>query len=86
MDKKMFRFLWTSLIGLLVLCISVFVLIARVMLKENEKSAADIATPYMEGVSTQVQHHFETLFKMRILQVENIVSAIPPEEVTAIEG
>ncbi len=86
MDKKMFRFLWTSLIGLLVLCISVFVLIARVMLKENEKSAASIATPYMEGVSTQVQHHFETLFKMRILQVENIVSAIPPEEVTAIEG
>lgn len=85
MDKKIFRFLWTSLIGLLVLCISVFALIAQIMLNENEKSASSIATPYMEGISTQVQHHFETLFKMRIMQVENIVSAIPPEDVSEID-
>lgn len=37
MDKKIFRFLWVSLIGLLALCIGVFTIISQVMLRENEK-------------------------------------------------
>lgn len=85
MDKKIIRFLWVSLIGLLILCISVFTLVSQVMLKENEKSVSSVATPYMEGISTQIQHHFETLFKMRILQVKNILSALPPEDVDVID-
>ena len=85
MDKKIFRFLWVSLIGLLALCIGVFTIISQVMLRENEKSVSRVVTPYMEGINAQIQHHFETLFKMRILQVENILSAIPPEEVETLD-
>ncbi len=80
MDKKIIRFLWTSLVGLSVLCIGVFSLMTQIMIRENDDALSAVVSPYMEGISTQVQHHFETLFRMRTLQVENILNAIPPEE------
>ena len=80
MDKKIIRFLWTSLVGLSVLCIGVFSLMTQIMIRENDDALSAVVSPYMEGISTQVQHHFETLFRMRTLQVENILNTIPPEE------
>ena len=68
MDKKIIRFLWTSLVGLSVLCIGVFSLMTQIMIRENDDALSAVVSPYMEGIS------------MRTLQVENILNAIPPEE------
>ena len=80
MDKKIIRFLWTSLVGLSVLYIGVFSLMTQIMIRENDDALSAVVSPYIEGIGTQVQHHFETLFHMRTLQVENILNAIPPED------
>ena len=84
MDKKILHLLWASLIWLLALCIGVFVLMVQIMLRENNDALSAVVVPYMEGIGTQVQYHFETLFRMRTLQVENILNAIPPEETDQI--
>ena len=86
MDKKIIRFLWASLAAVLSLCIGVFALINHLMNRENDQTITAVVNTYMEGMNTQVQHHFETLVEMCISQVDNIVQAVPPEEVRRLDG
>ena len=85
MNKKIIRFLWVSFIGLLALCIGVFSAITSFMVRQNNAALNRVVDTYMEGMSTQIQRHFETMVDMRLIQVGGIVQAIPPESVTALD-
>lgn len=85
MNKKIIRFLWVSFIGLLALCIGVFSAITSFMVRQNNAALNRVVDTYMEGMSTQIQRHFETMVDMRLIQVEGIVQAIPPESVTTLD-
>ena len=37
------------------------------------------------GMSVQIQSHFDTLVEMRLIQVRNILLALPPEEVEVMD-
>lgn len=85
MNKKIIRFLWVSFIGLLALCIGVFSAITSFMVRQNNAALNRVVDTYMEGMSTQIQRHFETMVDMRLIQVGGIVQAIPPESVTTLD-
>ena len=80
-NKKIFRFLWISFAGLLALCIATFALIINSVQQKHTAALHELTVSYMEGLSLQIQRHFETLVEMRMIQVKAIVHAIPPEDV-----
>ena len=85
MNKKIIRFLWVSFVGLLALCIGVFSAITSFMVRQNNAALNRVVDTYMEGMSTQIQRHFETMVDMRLIQVGGIVQAIPPKSVTTLD-
>lgn len=84
-NKKTLRFLWAALAGLLVLCIAVFILLTITMTRQNTKTLNQVADTYMEGMSTQIQRHFETLVEMRLSQIREIIRLLPPEDVEELD-
>ena len=56
--KKTTRFLWISLIELLILCIGVFGWLTFFMVKQNEDSIGQVGQIYMSEVSRQLKLHF----------------------------
>lgn len=85
MNKKITRIFTATIIGLLIFCIIVFMSLTRYMTKQNTDTLNTVADTYMEGMSTQIQKHFETLVDMRMIQVESIVQAFPPESVEKMD-
>ena len=78
-DKKTIRFLWASMIGILVLCIGVFVWITRYMSKESEETMEQVGEIYMSEVNRQMQLHFRSIVELRFSQMEGILLRTPPE-------
>ena len=39
----------------------------------------------MQGMSEQIQSHFDTLLNMRLIQVRNVLLALPPEEMGTLD-
>ena len=85
MYKKTLWFLGVSFVGLLALCIGVFSAITNLMGRQNNAALNQVVGTYMEGMSTHIQHHFETMTSTQMIQVGGIVQAIPPESVTALD-
>lgn len=81
MDKKARRFFGATIVGMLLVCIVMFSVITVYMTKRNSSTLQKVADTYMQGMSTQIQNHFETLVNMRLVQVKSIVQGLPPEEV-----
>lgn len=79
LKKKTSRFLWGSLIGLILLCIGVFVWITTFMLRESENTITQVVNLYMEEMNSQLQRHFSSLIEMRLFQVEGITEIVPPD-------
>ena len=79
LKKKTSRFLWGSLIGLILLCIGVFVWITTFMLRESENTITQVVNLYMEEMNSQLQRHFSSLIGMRLFQVEGITEIVPPD-------
>lgn len=79
-DKKTIRFLWASMIGILVLCIGVFVWITRYMSKESEETMEQVGEIYMSEVNRQMQLHFRSIVELRFSQMEGILLRTPPEK------
>ncbi|HIT65158.1 MAG TPA: response regulator [Candidatus Ventrimonas merdavium] len=85
MNRKIIRFLWASMAGILVLCIGIFVFITTFMIKESDRTITAVVNTYMVGMSTQLRRHFETLVDMRMSQLESIIETIPPESVEQMD-
>lgn len=83
--KKTLHFLWFSLAAVLLLCIGIFLWLNHSISKKNSETLQELTSTYMDGLSTQIQMHFETLVNMRMLQVHAIAQAIPPENVQELD-
>ena len=78
--NKTTRFLTTSLIAVVLLCICVFSFLALHMNRESTQTINQVGTLYMSNMSQQISMHFETTISLRLNQLEAIVSTTPPEE------
>lgn len=83
--KKTIRFLWVSLISLIVLCVVVFATVTFRVIRQGTDTMNTVATTYMEGMSRQIQRHFDTLVNMRIAQIRGIPQAVDPATVEALD-
>ena len=79
-QKKTTRFLWISLVELLILCVGVFGWLTFYMIKENENSISQVGQIYMSEVSSQLNLHFTSIIELRLSQAEGIVDRTPPLE------
>ena len=85
LNKKIIRFLWVSFVCLLILCVSVFLLINRFMIRQNTDTLNQVVDTYMKGMSAQLQQHFQTLVNLRLGQVEGIVRVVRPDSETQLD-
>lgn len=83
--KKLARFLWVSLSGLICLCILVFIGVTAAVIGQGATTMNKVATSYMEGMSVQIQNHFDTLVEMRMAQVKGITQAVEPETLESLD-
>ena len=81
MDKKALKVFRATIVGMLLLCIFVFYFITTYMTRQNTNTLNQVADTYMQGMSVQIQSHFDTLLNMRLIQVKNVIQELPPEEV-----
>lgn len=81
MDKKALKVFRATIVGTLLLCILVFYFITMYMTKQNTSTLNQVADTYMQGMSVQIQSHFDTLLNMRLIQVRSVLLALPPEDV-----
>lgn len=64
--RKTNRFLWGSLVFVVVLCVSVFSVMGTYMGHVNEETVTNAATMYMSSVSEQISLHFETMVNTQL--------------------
>ena len=81
MDKKVLKVFRATIVGMIVVCALVFYFITTYMTKQNTSMLNQVADTYMQGMSVQIQSHFDTLLNMRLIQVQNVLLALPPEDV-----
>lgn len=85
MSRKTIRFLWISL------ALYANPLCRGIRADQSIYGTAEyqdleqVVNTYMEGMSAQLQRHFETLVSLRLGQVEAIVQAVPPKSVTVLD-
>ena len=81
MYQKISRFLWLSLLGIVLLCIAIFAWITHFMLQESDQTITKVGNLYMEEINQQLQRHFSSLVELRLAQAEGIIWSAPPETV-----
>ena len=84
-DKKVLNFLRISLSAVLILSIAIFIWLTGSMSRKRTDTLQELTASYMDGLSTQIQKHFETLVNMRMVQVKTIVQAMPPENIQELD-
>lgn len=85
MDKKLRKFFGATITGMFLVCIVIFFVITIYMTSKNNDTLRLVADTYMQGMSTQIQNHFETIIDMRVVQLESIVQGVPPESVEKMD-
>ena len=86
LKNKVTRFLVTSLVTLMLLCLVIFSIMVIHMDKKNFETLSEIGTQYMSGMSERVRMHFETTCLDRLTQVEVMVNTISEENFTDMVG
>ena len=82
MFKKTRKFLWTSFIGLILLCIIIFLFLGSIMNGKSEDAIGEIGMLYMSEMNKQLQEKFSSITALRMEQIEGIIRRTPPETVT----
>ena len=85
MKKKTIRFLWVSLLCLAALCVAVFAVITRIMVKRTDETLTRVANIYMEEINSQIKRHFDSLVEMQLAQLEGITLATPPGSIEVMD-
>lgn len=85
MYRKTKFFLWSSFLGLIVLCIIMFTLVWTVMSKESDKAITEIGTIYMSEMNRQIQQKFEAVIDLRMIQLNGVRDRNPVEELSSKE-
>ncbi|MCI8464235.1 MAG: response regulator [Lachnospiraceae bacterium] len=80
MIQKPKKFLVTSFICLILLCIGVFSWTAFTMSQRSEASISEIGTIYMAEMNKQLQQKFTAIINLRLSQVRGIMEQTNPEK------
>lgn len=79
--KNTKRFLLSSVVCLVVLCIVIFAYVSDYLKKNSDDTINSLGTLYMSEMSLQLQQKFDAIVNLRIMQVEGIIQRTPPETV-----
>lgn len=85
MYKKTKFYLWVSFLGLIVLCVIMFILVWRDMSKESNEAITQIGTVYMSEMNRQIQQKFEAVIDLRMIQLNGVRDRNPAEELEDYE-
>lgn len=76
------HFLTASLLGMGILIVGLFALLASFMNKKSRETIEEVGRMYMNGMNEQITLHFETVISLRLSQVSSIVETILPDSDT----
>ena len=79
MKNRITRFLAVSAVGILTLCVAVFLFLAFYMNRRSTETITEVGTIYMTGMNERISMHFQTTIEMRLMQVEELVQECPPQ-------
>ncbi len=74
---KSIRLLSISLLGVIVLIISLFIFLSYFMNRKSEETIEEVGKIYMDGMNEQIVLHFNTTITLRISMLDSIVSLLP---------
>ena len=79
--NKTTRFLTTSLIAVVLLCVCVFSFLTVHMNYESTQTINQVGTLYMSNMSQQISMHFATTISLRLDQLDAMTTTLPSESV-----
>ncbi len=77
MKRKEVKFLITSFVSLIVICVVIFSFLAYYMNRASLQTISTVGTAYMSGMNERISKHFETTMELRLLNLENVIKAVP---------
>ena len=77
--NKTTRFLTTSLIAVVLLCVCVFSFLTVHMNYESTQTINQVGTLYMSNMSQQISMHFATTISLRLDQLDAMTTTLPSE-------
>lgn len=83
--KKTMLFLTTSLIIIVIVCVSVMSFFAITMSNKSEDAISKIGNIYMASMNEKISKHFQTTIDLRLSMVETIIESNPPKNYTYSE-
>ncbi len=79
------RFLLISFAVIIIVCVGIFALFARVTNEKSEETINKIGALYMSGMNERIVMHFEATIESRLSRVEYLVQSVPPEKCTDLK-
>lgn len=73
MEKKITRYLKSSFLVVAVICIGLFVFMGVYLNKEIGSTTKEVSHLYMEEIHSQLQQKFDTILKLRAMQLDAII-------------
>jgi len=79
MNKKTMKFLKISFVGVIVVCILVFVSLIKFMTSKTEETITEVSNVYMSEINNQIQQKFSSILKLRMAQLKGAYDRTPPD-------
>lgn len=80
MEKRITRYLKTSFIVVAIICILLFILMGTILNKEIGNTTNEVSHLYMEEIHSQLQQKFDTILKLRAMQLDAVIEAAEKAE------
>ncbi len=80
MNKKTMKFLKLSFVGVIIICILVFVSLIGFMTSKTEETINDVSNIYMSEINNQIQQKFSSILELRMLQLKGVIDRTPPDK------
>ncbi len=79
MNKKTMKFLKFSFIGVIIICILVFITLIGFMTSKTDDTITEVSNVYMAEINRQVQQKFSSILNIRMVQLEGVYDRTPPD-------
>ena len=80
MFKKTKKFLISSVCGLVVLCIVIFLWLGSAMSQKSYDAINEVGQLYMSEMSVQLQQKFNAVIDLQVSRVRAVIKRTPPQE------
>lgn len=80
MDRKKTNFFKFSFLGMIVVCVVVFVGLTVFMSNQTKKTIKEVSNIYMDEMNMQLQQKFSAIISLRLEQVNGVIELTPPTD------